>query len=329
MSVKRCDSIPGGEETLEDPGAAHEQLRRLHAMLRLRQFEAALLRQAKPGFQLLSRGGEALAVGLSTALKRTDPLLCSGRSIGMALARGVPAGGLLAELIGKEGGPNRGRAGRAHVSMPAIGFYGAHGVVGGNLSVAAGVALAQQQLGTSAVTCCVFGDGACGAGALHETLNVAALWQLPLLLVCDNNGYAVSTPTREGVAVNSLTDLAAPFGIQAASIDGADVDAVVAAASTAIAAIRTHGGPRFLEMRCARLGTHSTSTREGRPADEVAQLLKADPLALYEIRLREAGVLDDESWRRIQADTDAEMAAAEAFVAAAPWPDPELAAQDV
>src|SRR5450631_2970924 len=206
-----------------------ERLRRMGALLRLRAFEQALLRQPKPGFQLLSRGHDAIAVGVCASLKPTDPLLCSGRSIATALARGVPAGGLLAELIGKDGGPNRGRAGRAHVSMPAVGLYGAHGVVAGNLSVAAGVALAQQQLGTGAVTTCVFGDGACGAGALHETFNVAALWRLPLLLICNNNGYAVSTGVRQGIAAKRLTDLAAPFGIPAASVDGTDVDAVAAA----------------------------------------------------------------------------------------------------
>lgn len=306
-----------------------ERLRRLREMLRLRNFEATLLRQPKPGFQLLSRGEEAVAVGVCTVMKRTDPLLCSGRSIGMALARGVPAGGLLAELVGKDGGPNHGRAGRAHISMPAVGLWGAHGVVGGNLSVAAGVALAQQQLGTSAVVCCVFGDGACGAGSLHETLNVAALWQLPLLLLCTNNGYAVTTPVRQAVAAAALADIAGPFGVPAAIVDGSDVDQVVATVSAAVAAIRAGGGPQFLEVRCVRMGTHSTATREERPADEVGQFADCDPLLGYERRLRHDGILDDDGWQRMQAEIAAEMAAAEAFVAAAAWPDPELAALDV
>jgi acetoin:2,6-dichlorophenolindophenol oxidoreductase subunit beta len=205
---------------------AEEQLGRLRSMLLLRRFEAALLRQPKPGFQLLSCGEEAVAVGVSAALETSDALLCSGRSIAIALARGVPAGGMLAELVGKDGGPNRGRAGRAHVSMPSIGFFGAHGVVGGNISIAAGVALAQQQTGTGAIACCLFGDGACGAGILYETLNVSALWRLPLLFACSNNGYAVSTPVRSALAPARLTDIAMPFGIPAASVDGTDVDAV-------------------------------------------------------------------------------------------------------
>ena len=307
----------------------HEQLRRLREMQRLRSFEAALLRQPKPGFQLLSRGEEAVAVGICSVLKTSDPLLCSGRSIGMALARGVPAGGLLAELIGKDGGPNRGRAGRAHVSMPSVGLWGAHGVVAGNLSVAAGVALAQQQLGTGAVTAIVFGDGACGAGALHETMNVAALWKLPLLLVCDNNGYAVSTAASDGLAARSLTDYAQPFRIPAAAVDATDVDAVVEAMQAAVDAIRAGGGPRFLEMRCVRMGPHSTATKEERPAAEVERFRESDPVYKYEQRLRKSGVLDDAAWAGMQAEVGAEMAVAEEFVAAAPWPDAEAAVLDV
>jgi TPP-dependent pyruvate/acetoin dehydrogenase alpha subunit len=308
---------------------AMERLRRLRAMLLLRSFESALLRQPKPGFQLLSRGEEAIAVGICTALEQSDPLLCSGRSISIALARGVPAGGLLAELVGKDGGPNKGRAGRAHISMPSVGLFGAHGVVGGNISVAAGVALAQQQLGTNAVTCCVFGDGACGAGALHETLNVAALWQLPLLLICDNNGFAVSTSVRQGIAAASLTDLASPFGVPAVAVDGTNVDAVVSSTVDAVTAIRAGEGPRFLELRCTRLGSHSTLTREARSAEDIERFIDTDPLLIYERRLRDNGVLDEERWVRMQAEVNAEIAEAEKFVEAASWPDAEAAMLDV
>jgi TPP-dependent pyruvate/acetoin dehydrogenase alpha subunit len=302
--------------------------RRLREMLRLRTFEATLLRQPKPGFQLLSRGEEAIAVGICSALCFTDPLLCSGRSIGIALARGVPAGGLLAELVGKDGGPNRGRSGRAHISMPSVGLFGAHGVVAGNLSVAAGVALAQQQLGSCAVTACVFGDGACGAGALHETLNVAALWKLPLLFICDNNGYAVSTSVSHGLAAKELIDFAAPFGVPATAVDGTDIDAVIPAMEESVRAIRAGGGPRFLEMRCVRLGPHSTLTKEKRTIAELERFKTSDPIRIYEQRLREFGILDDREWERMCADVNAEMKSAEQFVEAAPWPDPEAQVLD-
>ena len=142
--------------------------------------------------------------------------------------------------------------------MPSIGLFGAHGVVGGNLSVAAGVALAQQQLASTAVTCCLFGDGACGAGALHETLNIAALWRLPLLLTCINNGYAVSTPVREGLAPARLTDLAGPFGIPASPWTAPTSMRWRRLRSAAVAKARAGQGPFFLELQCARLATHST-----------------------------------------------------------------------
>lgn len=298
-------------------------------MLLLRAFEGALLRQPKPGFQLLSRGEEGVAVGLCAALERRDPFLCSGRSIGPALARGIPAGGLLAELLGKDGGPNRGRAGRGHLSMPSIGFFGAHAVVGGNLTVAAGVALAQQQLGTGAAALCLFGDGACGAGSFHETLNFAALWKLPLVLVCSNNGWAISMPVAQGVAARRLADLAGPHGIPAEVVDGAEVDEVAAAAGRALATARAGGGPVFLEVRAARLGAHSTSSKEGRSAAELAALAALNPLPRCERRLRADGLLDDAGLAALQAGVAAEIREAEAFAAAAPWPDGAEALADV
>lgn len=301
-----------------DPG---ERLRRMRTMRLLRAFEAALLRQPKPGFQLLSRGEEAVAVGICAALARHDPFLCSGRSIGPALARGVPPGAMLAELLGKDGGPNRGRAGRGHVCMPSIGFFGAHAVVGGNLTVAAGVALAQQQLATGQVALCLFGDGACGSGALHETLNFSALWNLPLVLVCSNNGYAVSMPVHKGLAPRRLTDLALPFGIRARQVDGSDVDQVAEEVARAVAEARAGRGPSFLEMRCARLAAHSTLTKEERSATEMEELNGRDPLLLYERRLRAEGFLDDALSASLQAEVDEEVAEGERFAAAAPWPD--------
>jgi TPP-dependent pyruvate/acetoin dehydrogenase alpha subunit len=300
-----------------------EKLHLLRTMLLLRCFESALLRQPAAGFQLLSRGEEAVATGVAAALKSTDPLLCSGRSIAIALARGVPPGGLLAELIGKDGGPNRGRAGRAHVSMPSVGLFGAHGVVGGNLSVAAGVALAQQQLNTGSIVVCLFGDGACGSGALHETLNMAALWRLPLIFGCVNNGYAVSTPVSQALAPRRLTDLALPFDAPARAVDGADVEAVTASVAQAAAAVRGGGGPHFLEFQCTRLATHSTSTRERRSPDELQESGARDPLLLYERLLRDTNVLSDGELQRMHVEIDAEIADAERFAEAAPWPDPE------
>jgi pyruvate dehydrogenase E1 component alpha subunit len=293
-----------------------------------RAFEDCLLRMEQPGFQLLSRGEEAVAVGTCAALERRDQLLCGGRSIAVALARGVPAAGLLAELLGKDGGPSAGRGGRGHVSMPEVGFFGAHAVVAGNLTVAAGVALAQQQLTPGAVTACIFGDGACGSGALHETLNFSALWALPLVLVCSNNGYSVSTPVAQALAPRRLADLARPFGVRAREVDGTDVDQVAAEVGEAVAEARAGHGPSFLVLDSVRLASHSTSTREERPPSEMAALRLRDPLLLAERRLRAEGVLDDDAWAAMQAEVDAEIQAARRFAEAAPWPDPEEALSD-
>jgi pyruvate dehydrogenase E1 component alpha subunit len=292
-------------------------------------FEAALLRQPKPGFQLLSRGEEAVAVGICAALERRDRFLCSGRSIGPALARGIGPGALLAELVGKDGGPNRGRAGRGHVSMPAVGFFGAHAVVAGNLTVSAGVALAQQQLGTGAVALCLFGDGACGSGALHETFNVAALWRLPLVLVCNNNGYAISTPVSQGLAPPRLGDLSLPFGIPSRELDGCDVDAVAAGVGEAVAEARAGGGPRFVVARSVRLASHSTATREERPAAELEAARARDPVVLYRNRLLASGELDERAAAALEDDVAAEIRAAEGFAEAAAWPDGNEAIADV
>ena len=158
----------------------------------------------------------------AAALNAGDQLLTSGRSIAAALARGLEPGAVMAELLGKSAGPCRGKGGRGHLPQPSAGFFGAHAVVAGNLSIAAGAALAAQMQRSGTIVACLFGDGACGAGALHETLNVAALWKLPLLLVCDNNQYSVSTPRSEALSPNLLSDLAKPFGIPAISVDGMD-----------------------------------------------------------------------------------------------------------
>ncbi len=166
-------------------------------------------------------------------------------------------------------------------------------------------------------------------GALHETFNVAALWKLPLLLVCDNNGYAVSTGVRQGVAAAQLTDLAAPFGIPAVAVDGADVDAVVAVMSEAVSAIRAGSGPRFIEMRCTRMGAHSTATKEERSAAELEQFRDTDPIVKQERRLRARGWLDDAKLAGTARRRAAEVAAAERFAAAAPWPDCDEASLDV
>lgn len=301
----------------------------LRAMMLIRAFEAALSARADRGFQLLSSGEEAVAVGLCAALEPQDALLSSGRAIAPALARGLDPGAVMAELIGRVGGPSRGKGGRGHLAQPAAGFFGAHAVVGGNLTIAAGAALAAQAQGRPDVVACVFGDGACGAGALHETLNIAALWKLPLVLVCDNNRLSVSTPVSQGLAPRRLSDLAAPFGILGVTVDGMDVLAVREAAAALVVRARAGEGPGFLECLSERFSSHSTATRETRSAAEMAAARARCPIERLSRALVAEGVLAEAGLAALRAAVDADVARAVAFAEASPFPDPAEALTDV
>jgi TPP-dependent pyruvate/acetoin dehydrogenase alpha subunit len=301
----------------------------LRSMMLIRAFEEQLLRLPQPGFQLLSSGEEAVAVGLCAALRLEDQLLSSGRSIGPALARGLDARLVMAELQGKVTGPCKGKGGRGHLAQPTAGFFGAHAVVGGNLTIAAGVALAAQLRKCPCVVACIFGDGACGAGALHETLNLAALWKLPLLLVCCNNQYSVSTPVHAALAPKRLSDLAQPFGIPGQTVDGMDVLAVRAAARQAVAAVRVGQGACFLECVTYRFASHSTASRESRPQEEIGRWRARCPIGLFADRLCAKGILDQPAVAGLQRAAEEEAGAAAAYASASPFPDSCEALTDV
>lgn len=301
----------------------------LRSMLLIRAFEAALNARPDRGFQLFSSGEEAVAVGVCAALDPGDQLLCSGRSIGPALAWGIDPALVMAELLGKATGPNRGKGGRGHLARPAQGFFGAHAVVAGNISIAAGAALAAQLEGNGGVVACIFGDGACGAGALHETLNIAALWRLPLLLVCDNNELSVSTPRRAALAPARLSDLAAPFGVPAATVDGMDVAAVRDQAAAFVVRARAGDGPAFLECVSGRFFSHSTATKETRSPAAMRAVRERDPIPRFVERMTAEGLLNEQARERIEGEVDALVAKALAAADAAPYPDPAEALTDV
>jgi TPP-dependent pyruvate/acetoin dehydrogenase alpha subunit len=301
----------------------------LRSMLLIRAFERALMQSPDHGFQLLSSGEEGVAVGVCASLTADDQLLSSGRSIAPALARGLDPGAVMAELLGKVAGPCGGRGGRGHLAQPSAGFFGAHAVVGGNLTIAAGVALAAQLERRSSIVACIFGDGACGSGALHETMNIAALWKLPLLLVCDNNQYSVATPRSEALAPAQLSDLARPFGIAAMTVDGMDVLAVRDAASACAERARAGHGPSFLECISYRFATHSTATRETRPAEEIRDWKKRCPIELLAARLETGGGLSAELRSELEREADGVAAEAIRLAAASPYPDPSELLRDV
>ena len=303
--------------------------RMLGRMMLIRAFETALAQRPDHGFQLLSTGEEAVAVGVCEALDPADQLLSGGRSIGAALARGVDPDTLMAELLGRVTGINRGRAGRGHLADPAHGFFGAHAVVGGNISIAAGVALARQVAGEAGVVAVLFGDGACGSGALHETLNMAALWRLPILFVCNNNGWSVSTSREAGLAPRALSDLAGPFGVPARQANGLDPRAVATAGRELLAGVRAGEGPAFLELTSLRLGSHSTTARETRSKAEMETLWARCPIRGLASALREAGELTDDQEAALQIAARLRVEAAVAFAEASPRPDAQEALDDV
>lgn len=331
MTFPKQAPLQPGEGLVPDqstPGNPPNLLALLRSMLLIREFERCLMKLPRPGFQLLSAGEEAVAVGVCAALEPGDQLLSSGRAIGPALARGVKPAAVMAELLGKASGPCRGRGGRGHLAQPNTGLFGAHAVVGGNLTVAAGVALAAQLQGQRRLVVCLFGDGACGAGSLHETLNLAALWRLPLLLVCNNNQYSVSTPVRAALAPRQLSDLALPFGIPGQTVDGMDVEQVRDHVLTLAERARAGVGPSFLECVSYRFASHSTSSRESRPEEEIRHWRARCPIRLLTERLTRAGLLEEPTRARLQQEVEQEAAEAARTAWEAADPDPSEGLED-
>lgn len=309
--------------------AVFEQISRLRAMMLIREFEEQLSKRKDHGFQLLSSGEEGVAVGLSAALTSEDQLLTGGRSIGPALARGVDPDRLMAELLGRSTGTNRGKGGRGHLADPKSGFFGAHAVVGGNISIAAGVALSMQMDRKKGIVAILFGDGASGAGSLHETLNIATIWKLPLLFVCNNNRLSVSTPRSEALAPRQISDFGLAFGIPSRTIDGMDVNVVADAMQQAAARIRAGGGPEFIECVSYRFASHSTTARETRGPDELAAMRDHCPIVRQEAAVIAAGIIDPAGVEDLRREVVERVAQVMVFVDASPYPDKSEVLADV
>lgn len=301
----------------------------LRAMLLIRAFEDRLAARKDHGFQLLSSGEEAVAVGLASALNEHDQLLTGGRSIGPALARGLDPGQLMAELLGKSAGMNSGRAGRGHFSDAEHGFFGAHAVVAGNITIAAGVALAKKLDKDPGIVAILFGDGASAAGALYETLNIAALWKLPVLFVCNNNQFSVSTPREASNAAENISDIGKVFGMWTSSVDGLDLPAVSETASKAADYVREGHGPAFIEFSSIRLRSHSTTARETRKRDELAALRLQCPIEREIKRLQDGGELGEAQTDALRDEASERAETAMQFADASPYPDASEVLQHV
>jgi pyruvate dehydrogenase E1 component alpha subunit len=298
-----------------------EAIAMLRAMIRIRRLEERCAQDYAAGkirgFLHLYIGEEAIAAGVIPALGPGDAVVGTYREHGHALVRGLSADAIMAEMYGKAGGCARGRGGSMHLFSRAHRFFGGHAIVGGGIACAIGIALADKLRATRGVTCVFFGDGAAAEGEFSESLNLAALWKLPVLFVCENNRYAMGTSLERSHAEPEIHKKAAAHRVGAELVDGMDVVAVREAAVQAIDRIRETGAPWFLECMTYRFRAHSMFDPElYRDKAEVEVWRKRDPIALFAARM--AGVVSAAQLAELEADAAAEVARACAFAEASP-----------
>ena len=317
-------------DTLDQNRARHL----LREMLRIRRFEEKCAEWYSAGkirgFLHLYIGEEAVAVGVMQALEPGDAIVATYREHGHALARGISANALMAEMFGKQEGCSRGRGGSMHVFDAATRFYGGNAIVAGGLPVAVGLGLADAYLGRPRVTACFFGDGAVAEGEFHESMNLAALWTLPVVFLCENNLYAMGTRINRALSHTELAAKARTYGMAAESVDGMDVVAVERAARQAIDAVRGGHGPFFLECRTYRFRAHSMFDAElYRDKAEVEEWKTRDPITLLRTRLQAAATVDDAVFARLDTEVQVEISQAAEFAEAGSWEPIEQLTRDV
>lgn len=313
---------------MTDPAAptVADWKRLYRGLCRIRRFEEQVQRLAAagevPGFPHLSTGQEAVAVGVCAHLSREDTLFTGHRGHGHTLAKGSDMQATFAEIIGRDGGLCRGRGGSMHLVDAANGMLGATGIVAGNLPLAAGAAWAAQARDETSISVVFFGDGATGAGVFHETLNIAVLWKLPVLFVCENNGYAEFTSREEHSTVKNVSAFAAPYGMPATTIDGNDLLAVHAAAGHAVAQLRRGAGPYLLECITYRMAGHFVGDAQRyRSKDELAAVKEKCPIERLKRHLIGCGASEAEL-DALGEEATQEVLQAVARARAEPRPDP-------
>ena len=309
-----------------------ELLDALLAMTKIRLFEERVRSEfAKgdmPGFVHTYTGSEAIAVGVIGALKPTDLITSTHRGHGHCLAKGAPLNGIVAELYGRETGLCRGRGGSMHIADFAHGMLGANAIVGGGIALAVGGALASDVLEDGRVSVAFFGDGASNEGIFHESLNLASIWALPVVFVCENNGWAESTPFAYASSVPSVAMRGPAYSVPAESVDGSDLRAVRAAASRAVARARSGGGPSLVECVVTRQEGHFVGDPEGyRDTGHLAGATSRDPITRLIQDLDSDAVVRalDEAKRAWLAELDV----AYEYARSSPWPDAEQVIRDV
>ena len=311
-------------------------IRAYRQMVRIRLFEEQVnelyTRALMPGLAHLYSGEEAVAVGICEALRIDDYITSTHRGHGHCLAKGASPDRMFAELLGKEAGYCRGKGGSMHIADPATGNLGANAIVGGSVGIATGAAFAAKRLGNGRVAVCFFGEGALGQGSLYEVMNLAQLWKLPVIYVCENNLYNEYTHFSETTA-GTILGRAAAFGIEAAMVDGQDVRAVNAIAEKLVARARAGQGPAFLEVDTYRYSGHHVGdiNREYYRSKSEEQLWKTerDPIKLHAKWLIDQDYADSAELDRITGEARGEMESAVKFAVNAPYPSVDQVEQDV
>jgi pyruvate dehydrogenase E1 component alpha subunit len=311
-----------------------ELLGMYRSMLTIRRFEERcnyLYMQGRiPSTLHLYIGQEAVAVGVCAHLRPDDYLFSTHRPHGHALAKGVSPRAIMAELFGKRTGCCKGKGGSMHVGDVEVGMFPAIAIVGGNAPLAAGTALAAKRLTEDLVTVCFMGDGAMNEGAVHEAMNMAALWDLPVVYVCENNLYAASTPLATAFKNKDIASRASAYGIPGVAVDGNDVEVVHRAAGKAIARARQREGPTLIEAQTYRLCGHSRSDpRTYRSKEEEAAWQLRDPIAGLAVRLKQTGAATDDALETIEQEVSAIVDDAVAFAEGSPLPEPVDALEHV
>ncbi len=303
-------------------------------MLEIREFEDEVqrlfLQNVVRGSTHLYQGQEAVAVGACSALREGDTMTCTYRGHGAVLAMGAPADRSLAEILGKADGLCRGKGGSMHLTDVGRGILGSFAIVGANLPVTCGAALSATYRGTDAVSLAFFGDGATNIGTFHEALNLAAIWRLPAIFVCENNLYGEYSPIAATTPIDRLADRANSYGMASAQVDGNDLLAVREVAWAATERARAGDGPTLVEALTYRQRGHSrTDPAAYRPEGELERWLERDPIVLFERALVERDAATAEHLATMRSEVEREMATMSARVRTWPAPDPESRLEDV
>ena len=309
---------------VQKPMDIKKDLLLLYQMLLIRRFEEKAAEQYTKakirGFLHLYIGEEAVAVGVTQALMDNDNVLSTYREHGHALARGIDADAIMAEMYGKQEGCSKGRGGSMHLFDTAKNFYGGNAIVCGHLSMAVGMALASKKQKKTNITCCFFGEGAAAEGEFHEALNLAALWQVPVLFVCENNLYAMGTAIKYTHANIDLEKKGAAYGIESTSVDGMNLMNVMAAANTAVQKVRSSGKPYLLVCNTYRFRAHSMFDAElYRDKKEVEEWKKRDPIPQFEEYLLQQKLITPEEITEIEHKIEHKIQIAVDFAEAGTW----------